>query len=66
MQGNTQDKSATRTELLQSIFGQTHISGVNSQLPHHESLNQGYEIYTGLDYSIKTTVTTNTISARNA
>lgn len=64
MQRNTQDRTVSRTELLQSILGQAHL-GMSSPVPP-QPLCQGYEIYTGLDYSLKTTVTTNTVSARNA
>jgi hypothetical protein len=64
MQQNTQDKAVSRAELLQSILGQAH-PGASAPM-HQQQINQGFEIYTGLDYSLKTTVTTNTISARNA
>ncbi|MDP9523366.1 hypothetical protein [Pseudomonas putida] len=64
MHQNIQEKTLTRSELLQSIVGHAAAApAVLHQQPMHQ---QGYEIYTGLDYSIKTTVTTNTISARNA
>lgn len=64
MQQNTQDKAVSRAEFLQSILGQVQPGAAAPR--HHQQLNQGFEIYTGLDYSLKTTVTTNTISARNA
>lgn len=64
MQQNTQDKAVSRADFLQSILGQAQ-HGVTAPTHYHQ-LSQGFEIYTGLDYSLKTTVTTNTISARNA
>lgn len=64
MHQNTQDKTLSRSELLQSIVG--HVAATPAVLHQQPLAQQGYEIYTGLDYSIKTTVTTNTISARNA
>ncbi|SDI07488.1 hypothetical protein [Pseudomonas panipatensis] len=67
MQQNTQDKAVSRSELLQQILGQAHLGAQGQVQQHHQQqLSQGFEIYTGLDYSLKTTVTTNTISARNA
>ncbi len=66
MQQNTQDKAVSRAELLQSILGQAHLGAHCQVQAHHQQARQGFDIYTGLDYSLKTTVTTNTISARNA
>ncbi len=64
MQQHMQDKKSSRVELLQAIFGQAAPAGHAPAEPQH--MNQGFEIYTGLDYSLKTAVTTNTISVRNA
>ena len=65
MQQHMQEKKSSRVELLQAIFGQaaTPVGHAPAE-PHH--MNQGFEIYTGLDYSLKTAVSTNTISVRNA
>lgn len=63
MQQHMQEKEHSRVETLKSILGQT----TQSDRPIDKQIvNQGFEIYTGLDYSLKTTVTTNTVSARNA
>ncbi|OPA96936.1 hypothetical protein BFW87_11500 [Pseudomonas fluorescens] len=66
MQQNTQDKAVARSELLQTIFGQAQLTAPSSMHQHPQPMSQGFEIYTGLDYTLKTIVTTNTISARNA
>lgn len=66
MQQNTQDKAVARSELLHTIFGQAYAGSLSSLQQQPQQMSQGFEIYTGLDYSIKTVVTTNTISARNA
>ncbi|MHB2240870.1 hypothetical protein [Pseudomonas monsensis] len=64
MQQHMQDKKSSRVELLQAIFGQ---AATVAQAPAEpQQMNQGFEIYTGLDYSLRTAVTTNTISVRNA
>lgn len=64
MQQHMQDKKSSRVELLQAIFGQATPVAHAPAEPHQ--MNQGFEIYTGLDYSLKTAVSTNTISVRNA
>jgi hypothetical protein len=64
MQQHMQDKKSSRVELLQAIFGQAVPVAPAPAEP--QQMLQGFEIYTGLDYSLKTAVTTNTISVRNA
>jgi hypothetical protein len=64
MQQHMQDKKSSRVELLQAIFGQA--APVAHAPVEPQQMNQGFEIYTGLDYSLKTAVSTNTISVRNA
>lgn len=62
---HTSKQRESRVELMQSIM--TGTAAIAETVRHSApAQGQGFEIYTGLDYSVGVAVSTNTVSARNA